>query len=164
MAEGERVDSSDGKAAGTASMPRHTLTILRVWVGMTWLRGGWNKLNAVDGWTSTLLRSIERSDPHRHYEAFLNGVVVPHAALFSTLVSWGEFSVGVSLLLGAGTRLGAGVGMFLSLNYMLLQSRFFPGYDGTLFVAQMVLFIGAAGRAGGVDAYLHRRWPSAQIW
>ena len=143
---------------------RWTLVVLRVWIGLTWLRAGWNKLSAEGGWTDTLLRSIERSgEPNRFYEPFLNHIVLPHPAMFASLVSWGEFLVGVSLLLGTASRFGAGVGMFLSLNYMLLQNRFFPGYDGTLLVAQLALLLGASGRALGVDGYLQLRWPRVPL-
>lgn len=70
----------------------------------------------------------------------------------------------MSLVLGIAARFGAGTGMFLSLNYMLLQNRFLPGYDGTLLIAQLVLLMGASGRAFGIDRYLHRRWPRIALW
>ena len=164
MEETERIAALETTRTRGGTVPRYTLLVLRVWVGMTWARAGWNKLTTEDGWVATLMTSVERSRPHSLFKPFLDGVVVPHAVLFATLVSWGELLVGVSLLLGAGTRFGASVGMFLSLNYMLLQNRFFPGYDGTLFVAQLVLLLSASGRAFGADAYLHRRWPRPAVW
>ena len=103
-------------------------------------------------------------EPSCLYDSFVTNVVLPHPELFASLVSWGEFLTGVSLVLGAASRVGAGVGMFLSINYILLQSRFFPGYDGTLLVAQFVLLLGASGRVLGADGYLYRRWPRAPIW
>ena len=144
---------------------RATLVLLRIWIGMTWLRAGWHKLFAVGGWADTLRSSIERAgEPSWFYKPFLTHVVMPHPEVFAFLVSWGEFLVGVSLLLGTASRFGAGVAMFLSLNYMLLQNRFFPGYDGTLFVAQLVLLLGASGRFLGIDGYLHKRWPKVPLW
>ena len=146
-------------------IPRATLVVLRIWIGLTWLRAGWNKLLTEGGWTETLLTSLKRvGEPNRLYEPFLSNVVLPHPEVFASLVSWGEFLTGVSLVLGITSRLGAGVGMFLSINYLFLQNRFFPGYDGTLLVAQFVLLLGASGRVLGADGYLQRRWPGVPLW
>ena len=90
--------------------------------------------------------------------------MLPNPVLFASLVSWGEMLVGLSILIGDAFRLGAGTGIFLRLNYMLLQSRFFPGYDGTLLVAQVDLLMGGSGRMLGVDQYPQRRWPRWGIW
>ena len=42
-------------------VPRATLLILRLWVGLTWLRAGWNKLSLEEGFTEKLLDSIQRT-------------------------------------------------------------------------------------------------------
>src|SRR5207237_6970169 len=55
------------------------------------------------------------------YKPFLENVVVPNAAVFAPLVALGEFTVGVTLVLGLFTRLGAIVAMWLTLNYMLAK-------------------------------------------
>lgn len=146
-------------------VPRAATLVLRLWVGLTWLRAGSNKLLTDGGWTETMIGSVQRSaERFSFYQSFIDTVVLTQAEIFASLVAWGEFAAGLSILLGVATRLGSGVGMFLSLNYMFLQGRFFPGYDGTLFCAQLVLLLAAAGRVLGADHFLHRRWPAVRIW
>src|SRR5947209_14455795 len=101
------------------------------------------------------------------YKQFLEQIVIPHATLFSYLVMAGEVIVGVLLLLGLGTRLGAAIAMFLFLNYMLSKGRLFwspDSEDAAVFFSALVVLIGAAGRVWGVDAYLARRWPRVPLW
>lgn len=149
-------------------IPRTTLLILRLFVGLTWLFTGWNKITNDGGWASAMVESIDamKEQAYPFYRSFIDAVVLPNSEVFASLVTWGEFAVGVSLFFGIAARFGAGVGAFLSLNYALLQGRhlYLPGLDGTLFWAQLVLLMGAAGRALGVDRYLHRRWPGILLW
>lgn len=63
------------------------------------------------------------------YRHFLQSVVIPHATVFSYLVMAGELVAGLSLIFGLVTRLGAGVAMFLFLNYMLAKGRLFWSPD-----------------------------------
>ncbi len=109
--------------------------------------------------------SLTRASPP--YRAFLEQVVIPHATLFSYLVMSGELLAALSLLTGTLTRLGAGIALFLFLNYMLAKGRLFwspDSEDAALFFAALVVLLGAAGRAFGVDRYLHRRWSRGWLW
>jgi len=45
--------------------------------------------------------------------------VLPNAGLFSFLVTYGEFAVGLGLLLGALTGIAAGFGVLMNMNYLL---------------------------------------------
>lgn len=85
---------------------RATILALRLWVGLTWLRAGWNKLSIDGGRAGGLLTSIERSKPTQFYEPFIINVVVPNPQIFAFLVSWVEFLVGLSLVFGTVSRLG----------------------------------------------------------
>jgi thiosulfate dehydrogenase [quinone] large subunit len=48
----------------------------------------------------------------------INHVALPHAALFSYLVTYGEILVGVLLILGLLTGIAAFFGTFMNLNYL----------------------------------------------
>ncbi|HEY6842682.1 MAG TPA: DoxX family protein, partial [Thermoanaerobaculia bacterium] len=101
------------------------------------------------------------------YQHFLRADVLPHAALFSYLVMIGELVAGICLLTGAFTRAGAAIAMLLFLNYMFAKGRWFlspDSEDAAVFFSALVVMLGAAGRAYGVDAYLARRWPNALLW
>ena len=72
----------------------------------------------------------------------------------------------VSLLLGVATRLGAAVSMWLALNYSLLYDQSFLIASGntTYFWMGFLFLVAPAGRAFGVDYWLHRRWPRIPCW
>ena len=104
------------------------------------------------------------SGPYLH---FVQQVVIPHASIFSYLVMTGELFAAVSLLTGTVTRLGAAVAMVLFLNYMMAKGRWFwspDSEDAAVFFIALVVFLGRAGRAWGIDSYLARRWPSSPLW
>ena len=89
-------------------------------------------------------------------------VVAPNAALFAEMVRVGELLVGLSLLFGIFTRLGAFVGVLLPLNYMAARGALgtISGW-GTIDGAPRVALGGKpgllpTGRFAGMDA-LRRR-------
>jgi thiosulfate dehydrogenase (quinone) large subunit len=106
--------------------------ILRVWVGWHWLESGWGKLHnaawtgasaggALSGFVNGALTKTGGAHPdvQAWYAWFLQHVVLPNATPWSYLVSWGEFLVGVALILGIFTGIAAIFGSFMNLNYLL---------------------------------------------
>ena len=59
------------------------------------------------------------ADVQGWYGAFLAHVVLPHAALFSTLVAFGETAVGLGLILGFFTGIAAFFGTVMNGSYLL---------------------------------------------
>ncbi len=53
------------------------------------------------------------------YISFLQSIVLPHAALFSYLVTFGELFVSLGLIFGAFTSIAAFFGLFMNLNFVL---------------------------------------------
>ena len=53
------------------------------------------------------------------YISFLQSIVLPHAALFSYLVTFGELLVSLGLIFGAFTSIAAFFGMFMNLNFIM---------------------------------------------
>lgn len=104
---------------------------VRVYVGYEWLSAGIGKLGA-DAWTGTqagggvsgfLLGSLGKTggahpDVSMWYAWFINHVALPHAVIFSYLVTYGEIIVGIALILGLFTGLAAGAGAFMNFNYL----------------------------------------------
>jgi len=155
--------------SSTQSVPRALLLILRLHLGTILLLTDLGKLTRPHAFVAEMLGFVQpmlqrASAP---YAAFLRDVVIPHASLFSHLVMTGELTAALSLLTGTLTRLGAGIAMFLFLNYMLAKGRIFwspDSEDAAVFFSALVVLLGAAGRSFGVDRYLHRRWPRAWLW
>ena len=96
------------------------------------------------------------------YHDFLLDTVTPHLPIIAELVRLGEVLVGLSLVFGFFTRLGALGGIFLTLNYYLLNNPVLTfGSLGTLDVATLALsainFVLPTGRMLGVDVLLGRK-------
>lgn len=104
--------------------------VIRMNVGAQWLIAGWEKITspvwgasgvALRGFVNGALAKSTGANPavQGWYANFLQNFVLPNSGLFSFLVTWGEFAVGLGLLLGALTGIAAGFGVLMNLNYLL---------------------------------------------
>jgi len=106
--------------------------ILRLYVGWVWLEAGWEKLHnavwagdkagaALTGFVTNALTKSSGAHPdvQAWYACFLQHLVLPNAGFWSYLVSWGEFLVGIALILGIFTGIAAFLGSFMNVNYLL---------------------------------------------
>ncbi len=86
------------------------------------------------------------------YATFLQNVVLPNAAAFSYIITFGEILVGLGLIFGCLTGIAAFFGLFMNLNFLLAGAVSINPVIGT-----MALFLVMAWRIGGyygVDRYL----------
>jgi thiosulfate dehydrogenase [quinone] large subunit len=122
---------------------------VRLYVGWQWLFAGWHKLTGPTsvGWVHSSVvagKPVHAGDKllafWQHavappppgsmpqvalhwYADFLRLLIAHHTqAWFAHLVAWGEFLVGVALILGAFTAVAAAFGAALNFNYMLAGS------------------------------------------
>jgi len=140
------------------------IALLRIYIGYYLLQQGIRKFlgNFPKGdWIGRQIGDVATLDISSWYKHFLLGYVVPHHELFGYLVMIGEIAVGICLLLGLFTRLGALVGLFLILNYFfaigLLRGGATLAQQQTFIVCLIVIFISNAGRALGLDGLLFGR-------
>ena len=163
--------------------PQRWIVLLRVVVGFWFLKAVWTKLTvawlfgvipypAVSprfvGFHPKRVAEFAAGNPVEWYKHFLEGTVLPKAAVFATLQTYGEVAVGLGLVLGLLTGLSALVGLYLALNFGLATQWMSFGQQGfhLLLTTSMIVFLGArAGRVWGLDAWLlagaserARRW------
>ncbi len=106
--------------------------VVRVYVGWEWFLAGWDKIHsnvwsgvnaggALSGFINGALLKTSGSHPDVQgwYAYFLEHVVLPHANLWSNVVSYGEVLVGIALIIGVFTGIAALFGLFMNLNYLL---------------------------------------------
>ena len=139
---------------------------LRLLLGFLLIISGWTWLQRPDAagyLTNTLTDVLGRGHTISFYVPFLKSVVLPNAAVFAVLVSWGEFLSGVSLFLGIGSRVGAAVAAFLFVNYGLMGGSFSLAMHGVLIALLAVTVYWKAGRTLGLDRRLHEKWPRVKI-
>ena len=104
--------------------------VIRMEVGAEWLLAGWEKIKspvwgtngtALSGFVAGALAKSTGPNPavQGWYVWFLQHAVQPNVGLYSFLVTYGEFAVGLGVLLGVLTGIAAGFGVLMNLNYLL---------------------------------------------
>ena len=148
------------------------LAIARILTGLAWLSHGVPKFTHGAAFMPPgglmgdyVTHGLQIADPT--YRGFLASVVQPNIAIFAELVRLGEVLVGLSLLLGALTRVGGFFGVFLTLNYIaarggLLSSSTLQSADFALMLLSFVALVLPTGRVLGVDALLGKRAPKVE--
>src|SRR5262249_24463924 len=150
--------------------PQLWIAVLRVVVGVWFLKAVWTKLTLAFAFglvpypvvtprfiafQPKRIAEFAAGSPVGWYKDFLEGTVLPNAKLWATLQSLGEVATGIGLVLGFFTGLAALVGLFLTLNYGLATQWMSFGQQGfhVLLTTAMVMFLAArSGRAWGIDA------------
>ncbi len=143
--------------------------VIRLYVGYQWLVAGWHKI--VDGFDATgfLQGAIAKSVPAAEgakpvvqgwWAAFLKGFALPNVGLFNFLVPWGEFLVGLALILGFATIFAATMGMVM--NFAFLLSGTISTNPNYLILQFILVSLGGA-YAGyiGLDYYFRPLWRRA---
>lgn len=113
-------------SAGAAAM----WFVVRMNVGADWFTAGWEKIQdptwgtsgtALTGFVKAAIAKSGGDHPSVQgwYANFLQQFVLPNAGFVSFLVTWGEFAVGLGILLGALTGIAAGFGVLMNMNYLL---------------------------------------------
>jgi thiosulfate dehydrogenase [quinone] large subunit len=106
--------------------------LVRLYAGYQWIEAGWGKLTnpawvgaksgtALTGFIQGALTKTSGAHPdvQSWYAWFLNHVVLPNVKVWSYLVSFGEFMVGLALLVGLFVGIAAFFGLFMNTNYLL---------------------------------------------
>lgn len=119
--------------------------LIRLYVGYEWITAAWEKVTsptwagsqagtALTGFLQGALAKVGGAHPDVSgwYGWFLANAAIPHAALLSYLVTYGELLVGIGLILGAFTGIAAFFGAFMNLNYL---------FAGTVSINPFLLFI-----------------------
>src|SRR5437667_9209931 len=111
-------------------------------------------------WVSKMLTGAAFS----WHSDLVQNVVLPHFLLFAPLVYAAEVFIGISLMLGLATRLGALLGALMAINLWLGLYRTPNEWPWTYFfliVIQLLFVIYHAGRSLGADALIRERLREA---
>ncbi len=145
------------------------LAIGRITIGYIFLTSGLGKLTN-PGFAASMPDTLTRfasQNPHLWYKSFLLSTAIPHAALFGLLTGWGETLVGISLILGAITPLGAIGALFLNFNIYFASGWTSPSTNSLsilMIVMDVVILLGMAGRVLSVDQLLAHWLPKIAFW
>lgn len=155
-----------------APLTARMLAPLRLFLGVTFVYAGIQKLTDPQffspdaaGYIGRQITAFAAGSPIR---ALLLNLALPHAALFGSLIAWGELAIGIGALLGLLLRPAAFFGGLLSLLFFLSASwRVHPYFYGSdivfLFAWLTILVAGpAAGGWFALDTYL-AAWLASHI-
>lgn len=132
-------------------------TIVRIYLGWQWIQSGWHKVTGGFDATGFLKGAIGKASGDHPavqgwYGAFLEDFALPNVGLFNVLIPWGEFLVGLGLILGMFTTVALLGGAFMNLNFMLAGTT---STNPILYtIAIILLVMGPAAYRYGVDYYL----------
>ncbi|MBU9722623.1 MULTISPECIES: DoxX family membrane protein [Bacillaceae] len=123
------------------------LTILRVYLGWTWMTLGWGKVTggfSAEGYLHGVVANEAVAGQYPTYHAFIENFAVPNAGVFSYMVAWGELLVGLGLLFGVLTTAAAFFGIMMNFAFI---------FAGTIssnpWMVLLTIFILAAGYNAG---------------
>jgi thiosulfate dehydrogenase (quinone) large subunit len=141
---------------------------LRVYLGLVWFTYGKSKLEPNwAGGTREFLSAVTdaASSTTGAFKTFLTSVVVPHQNIFAELVAYGELLVGIALILGLLTKVGAFGGAFLSLTYFFETGKFerhfgLMSFELMLFAVSLFILVTPADRFASIDSMLWGARPN----
>ncbi|GIQ71312.1 DoxX family protein [Xylanibacillus composti] len=133
------------------------LTLLRLYIGYQWLTAGWGKITGDFNATGYLNGAIakaagENPTVQGWWAAFLEGFALPNAGLFNFLVAYGEFLVGLGLILGCFTTFAALMGAVM--NFAFLFSGTISTNPQMLLLTIFILVAAANAGKFGADYYV----------
>jgi thiosulfate dehydrogenase [quinone] large subunit len=140
------------------------LALARIFFGLLWFQQiAWKMPPDFGGLRTDVLREI-RYTILPGYSSIIQNVFLTHFSILGAFIWTAELLVGVSLLLGLFSRLGAALSLLLSMQ-LYVGIAYAPGewYGayGLLLMLSLVLVALPAGRRLGIDHILWNRFSQA---
>ncbi|RDU35640.1 Crp/Fnr family transcriptional regulator [Neobacillus piezotolerans] len=134
------------------------LAVLRIYLGYAWITAGYHKLTGGFDATGFLkgaaAKPVQGPDGivYGWYVDFLNAFAIPNADLFNVLIPWGEFLVGLGLILGCLTSAAMFFGLVMNFSFMLAGTVSHNPTD--ILMGFIILAAGANAGKYGLDRYV----------
>lgn len=133
------------------------LTVIRLYLGWQWMTAGWGKIKGgfdAGGFLNGAVAKATGDNPvvQSWWGSFLDGFAIPNVELFNILVPWGEFLVGIALLLGLFTTFSALMGIIM--NFAFLFSGTISSNPNMAILTVILLVAGANASKFGLDYYV----------
>ncbi|MDO6656540.1 DoxX family protein [Anaerobacillus sp. 1_MG-2023] len=124
------------------------LFFIRIYLGYQWVTSGWTKItNGFDanGFLQGAVANASGEHPavQGWWATFLEATAIPNVDFFNVLIPWGEFFVGLGLLLGTFTTLAALMGVIMNFAFL---------FSGTTSTNPMMVILGTLLLIAGYNA------------
>jgi thiosulfate dehydrogenase (quinone) large subunit len=136
------------------------LTVLRLYLGYSWMTAGWGKLTG-EGFDATGYLKNAVANPvkgpdgnmvYGWYVSFLESFALPNIELFNFIVPLGEFLIGLGLLLGCLTTAAMFFGLVMNFSFFLAGTVSHNPTD--IFLGFIILFAGYNAGRYGLDRWV----------
>lgn len=137
------------------------VTLIRLYLGWQWLHHGWEKItggtfdasgflkNAI---AKPVLESGTQNKVYPTYVSFLDNFALPNSGIFKVLIPWGEFLVGLGLVLGCLTTIAMFFGLLM--NFMFLFAGTVSSNPWYVLIGFIIITAGANAGKFGADYYV----------
>jgi thiosulfate dehydrogenase (quinone) large subunit len=141
--------------------------LLRLYVGYEFLEAGWGKLTgptpfSAAGTLNNAIKATTGAHPavQPWYGWFVKNIALPNVGLFSFMVKYGEFLVGLALILGFATIFAASMALLMNFNFLFAGST---STNTQLVLLEGIIIFGGGIYAGylGVDYWFR---PMFRAW
>jgi thiosulfate dehydrogenase [quinone] large subunit len=131
------------------------LTVLRVYLGYSWISGGIGKLTSggfdasgfLKGAIANPVKGPDGAVVFGWYVDFLKHIALPNVDIFNVMVPWGETLIGLGLILGCLTTTAMFFGLLMNFSFFLAGTVSHNPRD--IFLGFIILTAGYnAGRIG----------------
>ena len=152
-----------------------SVLLIRLFLALEWLSSGAGKIQSIltnpagyfAGMANVFASVWAKTNPYPFMVNFLSSTAAPNASSVVTTVAIAEVLVGLSLLLGFITRIGAFGGIILNAIFFLAAGHTSPSTAGINLVmigAQLATMVAPGGRVLGIDTILHRKAMRIPLW
>jgi thiosulfate dehydrogenase (quinone) large subunit len=135
------------------------LTVLRLYIGYSWLTAGYHKLSGgfdaagfLKNAVANPVKGPDGSMVYSWYVHFLESFALPNVDIFNTIVPLGEFLVGLGLILGCLTTAAMFFGLVMNFSFFLAGTVSHIPTD--LFIGAIILFSGFNAGVYGLDRWV----------
>ncbi len=136
------------------------LALLRIYLGVLWIEGGWHKIMIgfdATGYLNNAIKNpvIDKATKellYPNFTAFLEYVALPSVKVINVMIAYGEFLVGLGLILGALTTVAVFFGLLM--NFMFLFAGTISHNPWYVLIGVIILVTGTNAGKLGVDYYL----------
>jgi thiosulfate dehydrogenase (quinone) large subunit len=137
------------------------LMLIRLYLGYSWLTSGWGKISG--GFDASGFLNGAVANPvkgpngvvYGWWTSFLESFALPNAGLFNTLIPWGEFLVGLGLILGCLTTAAAFFGVVMNFSFLLSGTISHNPTD--ILLGTLIMVAGYNAGRFGLDYFINRR-------
>jgi thiosulfate dehydrogenase (quinone) large subunit len=137
------------------------LLILRLYLGYSWLTSGWGKISGGFDASGFLQGAVTKpvKGPngvvYGWWASFLESFAIPNIGIFNVLIPWGEFLVGLGLILGCLTTAAALFGVIM--NFSFLISGTISHNPTDILMGILIMVAGYNAGRFGLDYFIMRR-------